>query len=205
MNHLGTAEVVAFVMENCMTDQAKDLLDVLLITFNSLFALAAFVMTLFVNARNLRIENRLKSAESFLEKERDLRVEAKRMARDKSLAILTSVDAVFEKLKTHDESKYDEINRYLRISLRKEYFDVQIYLPNGISDAIYQFLASCIRALGNYSIIDKYWDTLEEVAAKYTILVTEIRKTFYFETTDLSPMVSAEIAKFRPDQRQDTQ
>jgi hypothetical protein len=186
-----------------MTDEVKNLVDLLLIGFNSLFAVGAFVMTLFINGKNTKIESQLRSIEPFLDRERDLRLEGKRMAREKSLAILSTIDAMFEKLKLHDEDSYKETNNYLRVTLRKEYFDAQIYLPNEISDAIFQFLASCIRAIGHFSVLEKYWDILDDVAIKYTNLTVRIRKTFYFETTDLAPLVDAEIAKFRPEDKKD--
>ncbi len=185
-----------------MTEELRNTLDVVLVAFNSLFAVAAFAMTVRINRKNSRIESHLKAVEPFMDKERDLRLEAKRMAREKSLTILSYIDTMFERLKVHDESTYKETDYFLRMTLRKEYFDSQIYLPNEISNAIFQFLAACVMAMGHFSLPDKYWDILDEVAAKYTELTIKIRKTFYFETTDLAPLVDAEIAKLgRMDKR----
>jgi hypothetical protein len=111
--------------------------------------------------------------------------------------MLASIDNMFERLKANDQATYKETDCYLRISLRKEYFDAQIYLPNIVSDAIFQFLAACIRAMGHFSLPEKYWDIMDDVAKRYTDLVVKIRKSFYFETTDLAPMVEAEIARLQ--------
>jgi hypothetical protein len=180
-----------------MTVDNKNLLDVLLVGSNIAFSIAAFGMTLWINSKNNRIERQLKSMSTFIDKENELRVEAKRMARDKTLALLGSMDNLFEKLKLNDQSAFKEIDYQLKITLRKEYFAAQIYLPNAISDAIYEFLAACIRAVGHFSLQDKYWGMMEDVAKMYTKLVITIRRTFYFESADLAPMVETEIAKLQ--------
>lgn len=180
-----------------MTADTKNLLDMMLVAVNIAFAISAFVMTLWINAKNSRIENKLKSLNLFMDKETDLRLEAKRIAMDKCLKLMTSIDSMFDKLKTLNDSNNKEIDKYLKITLRKEYYDVQIYLPNNISNAIFEFLASCIRAVGHQSLPEKYWNIMEDVSKKYTELIIIIRKTFYFETTDLAPMVEAEISRTR--------
>jgi hypothetical protein len=177
-----------------MTDETKNLLDVIWVGINSVFAIAAFGMTLWINARNLRIENRLKSINLLVDKETDLKFEAKRIATEKSLALMVSIDSLFEKLKGLNDSTFKEVDYYLRIALRKEFFESQIYLPNEISNAVFQFLAACIRATGHFALPDKYWDIMDEVSKKYTELTIKIRRMFYFETTDLAPMVEKELS-----------
>ena len=162
-----------------MNDGLKYLVETIAICLNFVFAVAAFLMTLVINAKNRKIDNRLSSLRQILDKEIDLQVDSKRIGRDKVLALMVSIDKLLDNLKSMNDETFSDVDRYLKIELRQEYFDKLIYLPNNVSNAVLAFLSSAIKALAYHKDSVKYWDLMGEVSQTYVVLVHTIRKIYY--------------------------
>jgi len=175
-----------------MSADAFNTAQVVLTAINILLTTMAVGVGIWISARNSKIEANLKSLGLVFDKEIDLKIEAKRIARDKASAFMSSVDQLVDRFKNLSDATYNETNRYLRIQIRKEFFELQIYLPNNIDHSIRQLLASCLRAIGHYGT-SKFDPLLGEVGNDYMGLINEVRKTFYFESADLRPIIEKEL------------
>jgi hypothetical protein len=181
-----------------MNSDTKNLYDILILAGGLCFTALSFVMTLWINGRNRRVENGLKSLGVVMNKEADLRIEAKRIARDRMIPFWALVDKILEGLKTLGEEHDSAMDDLIRVEFRKAFFDIQTFLPNEMINAITNFISACISATADRAHISRYFDKLEIVREKYFELLGLFRKTYYFEATDMSSFVESEISKMRP-------
>jgi hypothetical protein len=152
--------------------------------------LVAAILTLIGN----RIIFKLTKKKEILTTENTLRIEAKRIAREKTMEVMAATDKLFDESRYSHKDEGAAATHYLEFDFRELFWRNQIFLPKEIITLVSSMMGAMVRMLTNYKY-DKRVSPQDNVAVSkaYQDLINEVRRTFYFDTKDLSPQLEQEI------------
>ena len=168
----------------------KDFFEFLLLFGTFIWGIIAFIMTQKINHRSKTIEHGITSLNKVFDKEMELKLDSKRISREKVLELIEKVQSVLGRVMNMNHESVADLHNFLMGDMRDFYWSRQIYIPNEILTPMSDLFASSVQAVNLFGFDrQKYGDLLEKIRGDYAQLVSKIRQTYYFETHDSSAII----------------